>query len=146
MRYIPQIHNSYDKIGTGTMYPMWGQNQRIFYVHQTSMMVDHCTQHGQNPLIHLWYITRIQHLWKNGHKCYILVQSKGIFYMHQVPIMVDCCTKYEHQHFLFRNITTDMKNIAIITQIWHASQMLFYTSISKTWSPYLITVLNANWI
>ena len=40
-------------------YPILAQSQSIFYVHQTSMIVDHCTQHDQNPLIHLWHIVII---------------------------------------------------------------------------------------
>ena len=33
------------------------QCQSIFYVHKTSMMVDHCIHHKQIPLIHLRYIS-----------------------------------------------------------------------------------------
>ena len=73
------------------------------------MMVDHCTQYEQNPLIYLRYITtNIENLWNNGHKCYILAQSQGIFHMHQVPIVVDYYTKYEQvQHILFWDIATN---------------------------------------
>ena len=38
-------------------YPILAQSQSICYVHKAAMMVDHCTQHEQNPLIHLQYIT-----------------------------------------------------------------------------------------
>ena len=37
--------------------PYFGTVQSILYVHKASMTVDHCTQHKQNPLIHLRYIT-----------------------------------------------------------------------------------------
>ena len=37
------------------MYPNLASIKSIFYVHQASMMVDHWTQHEQNPLIHLQY-------------------------------------------------------------------------------------------
>ena len=65
--------------------------------------------------------------------------------MCQAPVVVDYCTKYEqNQHFLFRDITRNIKyikNIAIITQIWHEAKYCF-TCISNTW--YLITVQNMN--
>ena len=55
----------------------------LFYVHKASMMVDQCTQHEQNPLIRLRYITmNIHNLRYNEHKCYILAQSQGIFSIH----------------------------------------------------------------
>ena len=57
-------------------------------LYKATMIVDHCTQHEQNPLIHIRYITtNIQNLENNGHKYYILAQRQGIFYMHQVPIV-----------------------------------------------------------
>ena len=65
------IHNRHDKIGISIL--LFAQSQRIFYVHQTTMMVDHCTQHEQNPLIYLICYYK-QNLWKNGHK-YILAQE-----------------------------------------------------------------------
>ena len=116
------------------------------YVHKVSMMVDHCTQYKQNPLIHLRYITiNIQNLWNNWHKCYILVQSQNIFYMHQSSIMVDYGTKYEqNQLILFCDIATNIKfkkTIAIITQICHRSKW-YFTCTSNT--LYLITVPNMN--
>ena len=93
------------------------------------MMVDHCTQHEQKSLLHLWYITtNIQNLWYCGHKCYILIQNQSIFYMHQVSIVVDYCTKYEqNQPILLWALATNIftKNIGIIAQFWH-SQMIFY--------------------
>ena len=108
-------------------------------------MVDHCTKHEQNALIHLKYITtNIQNVWNNGHKGYILAQSQGIFYMHQVPIVVDYCTKYEqNQHIHFRVITTlkMYEKMVIITQIWHRAK-LYFRSLSNLW--YLVTVPNMN--
>ena len=72
------------------------QSQSIFYINTPAMMVDHCMQHEQNPLIYLRYsTTNIQNVWYNGHKCYILEQHLGIFYMLQVPLIVDYCTQYE---------------------------------------------------
>ena len=66
------------------------------------MMDDYCTQHDQNWLIHLRYITTdVQYLWTNGHKCFILAQSQDMFYMNQMPIAIDYCTKCEqNQHIL----------------------------------------------
>ena len=44
-------------------YPIFAQSPSIVYVHKASIMVDHCTQHQQNPLIHLRYMaTNIQNL------------------------------------------------------------------------------------
>ena len=38
--------------------------------------------------IHIRYITtKIQHLWNNGHNCYLLTQSQGIiYYMHKAKV------------------------------------------------------------
>ena len=90
-------------------------------------MVDHCTQHEQNPLIHHRSIpTNLQQLWYDGHKYYILAQSQGIYYMHQGPIMVDYGTKYEqNQPIPFWDSTANK-------QYWHDysnftySQTIFY--------------------
>ena len=70
-------------------------------------MVDHCTQHEQNPFTYLRYITtNILNLWNNEHKLYIMEQSQGIVYMHEVLIVVDYCAKYEEkQSFLLWDIT-----------------------------------------
>ena len=93
-QFRPDMHQSFMVHGNYTNYTSYDnkykpQSQRKCYVHQASMMVDHCTQHEQNPLIHLRYITtNVQNLWKKGHKCYILAQSQGIFYTHQAPY---CC-------------------------------------------------------
>ena len=60
-------------------YPIIAQGQGICYVHKASMMVDHCTQHEPNLLIHLRSITtNIQHVLNHAHKCYILAKSQGI--------------------------------------------------------------------
>ena len=86
---------------------MLAQSQSIFYVHKASMMADHCTQHEQNPLIHLIYHykhTNFENVWNNGYKCYILAQSQGTCYMHQVHIVVDYCTKYEQNKPFFSEI------------------------------------------
>ena len=40
---ITKINNIYDKIGI-YKYPILAQSQSILYVHNASMMVDHCTQ------------------------------------------------------------------------------------------------------
>ena len=77
-------------------YPTLAQSHSIFYVHKACVMVDHCTQHEQHPLIHLGYIKKpIPNVWYNGHKCYNLAQSQGIFYLYQVPVVVAYCTKYD---------------------------------------------------
>ena len=48
MCYITIIHISYDKIGISTLF---------WHGAKAAMIIDHCTQHEQNPLIHLKYIT-----------------------------------------------------------------------------------------
>ena len=116
------------------------QSQRIFYVQQATIVVDHCTPHEQNQLSHLRYIIRnIHNLWNNEYKCYILAQSQGtcIFYIHQAPIVVDYCTKYEqNQTFQFKYHNKHiqcMKNSHNYSNLaW--SQMLFYI-MSNTWYP-----------
>ena len=76
-------------------------------MHKASLVVDHCTQREQNPLIHLRYITtNTQHLLSyNGHKCYFLAQSQRIFYMDQVPIVADYRTTYEQNQPFFSEIS-----------------------------------------
>ena len=111
------------------------------------MLVEHCTQHRQNPLLHLRYITTNIHVWNNRHKCYILAQSQGILYMHQAPIVVDCCTKYEQN---INKITLFFSETTNTQIVWHSghnysnlaqSQMLYYKH-EHPW--YLITVPNMN--
>ena len=112
-------------------YPILAQSQSIFMWIKPLWWFDYCTQHEQNPLIHLKYITiNIQHLWNNRHKCYFLVaQSQGIFYMHQVLIMIDYCTKYKHnQPILVWDIATNIqfkKNSHKHSNL-EQSQMIFY--------------------
>ena len=79
--------------------PIMAQSQTIFYAHKVFMMVYHCTQHEQNPLIHLGYIaTNIQNVWYNGHICYIVAESQGKFYMCEVPRVMDDEALRHSQH------------------------------------------------
>ena len=119
------IHYSYDTIGITKLF--WHRAKVYFICIKPLWWL---TQHEHNPRIHFRYITtNIQHLWYNGHKCYILAQSQSIFYMHQVPIVVTYCTKYEqNQPLIFLDIATNIKfkkNIGIIAQIWQKDKLYF---------------------
>ena len=60
-------------------YPILAGRTSILYVHKVFMMVYQCTQHEQNPLIYLRYITtNIQNVLYNGHNSYSLAQNQGI--------------------------------------------------------------------
>ena len=109
-------------------------------------LLTECTQHEQNPLINLRYLTtNIHNLWNNGHNWCILAQSQGIFYTHQVHVVIDYYTKYEqNQPIPFWAIATNIKfkkNIAIIIQIWHRAKC-YFTCMRNSW--YLITAPNMN--
>ena len=67
MPYVRVKHHTRTIVTTRHKYPILAQGQRIFFVHQITMMVDHYTQHEQHPLIHRQYVTtNIQHLWNHA--------------------------------------------------------------------------------
>ena len=119
------------------------QIQGIFYVHQTSIMVNHCSQHKQNPPIHLRYITsNIQQLWNNGHICYIFAQSQDMpSHMYQSLLSLIAVPNMNKINPFFSKITQQqyesnhmklMKDITIITEISHGEKC-YFTCISNTW-------------
>ena len=105
---------SYEQLRISTL-PILEESQSIFYVHQASIVLYHCTQYEQNPPIHLQDITtNIHNLpFLNWHKCNILAHSQGIFYIHQASMVVGHCTKYyeQNQHILLLDNVSQQTHI-----------------------------------
>ena len=105
------------------------------------MMVDHCTHHEQNPLIHLRHITTYKFMLLFGTEPrYILHASSSYCGRLLYQLWTKSTLSFPRYHNIHLKVLT---NIALITQICHGAKCNF-TCISNTW--YLITVPNVNQI
>ena len=92
------------------------QGQGIYYMHQASVLVDHCIvdhKYEQNQLIYHHNITtNMQNLWKNCHNYSNLAQDQILLYMHQQHIIPDYSTIYKLNELIFSwDITTNTQNV-----------------------------------
>ena len=133
---ITKIHKLWH---TRHKYPIWEQSLGICYEHKGSMMVDHCTQHEQNPLdillqtYNIYEIIDINATLLQRAKVYFKSsQYRGWLLYYIWTKFIHSLLRYHNKHITFKN------TITIITQIWNRVKCYFACIISATHGTWLL--------